>query len=38
MIFDRNDERGREPTPGVITRQFDAHVRYASGVQDSKVD
>ena len=38
MIFDRNDERGREPTPGVVTRQFDAHVRYASGVQDAKVD
>ena len=38
MIFDRNDERGREPTPGVITRQFDAHVRYAGGLQDTKVD
>lgn len=38
MIFDRNDERGREPTPGVVTRQFDAHVRYASGVQDARVD
>ncbi len=38
MIFDRNDERGREPTPGVITRQFDAQVRYASGVQDARVD
>ena len=38
MIFDRNDERGREPTPGVVTRQFDAHVRYAGGAQDSRVD
>lgn len=38
MIFDRNDERGRDPTPGVITRQFDAHVRYAGGTQDSRVD
>ena len=38
MIFDRSDERAREPTPGVITRQFDAQVRYASGVQEGKVD
>ena len=38
MIFDRADEKGRDPTPGVITRQFDAHVRYASGVPDARVD
>jgi hypothetical protein len=38
MIFDRNDERGREPTPGVVTRQFDAQVRYAGGAQDTRVD
>lgn len=38
MIFDRADERGRDPTPGVITRQFDAQVRHASGVQDARVD
>ena len=38
MIFDRRDERGRDPTPGLVTRQFDAHVRYASGVQDARVD
>jgi hypothetical protein len=38
MIFDRNDEKGRDPTPGIITRQFDAQVRYASGVQGGKVD
>ena len=38
MIFDRNDEKGLQPTPGVITRQFDAQVRYASGVQDVRVD
>jgi len=38
MIFDRADEKGREPTPGVVTRQFDAHVRYASGVPDARVD
>jgi hypothetical protein len=31
MVFDRRDERGRDPTPGVITRTFDAAVRYASG-------
>ena len=38
MIFDRRDEKGRNPTPGLVTRQFDAHVRYASGVQDGRVD
>ena len=38
MIFDRNDERGRDPTPGIVTRQFDAQVRYAVGVQDARVD
>jgi hypothetical protein len=38
MIFDRNDERGLLPTPGVITRQFDAQVRYASGIPDARVD
>ena len=38
MIFDRNDERGREPTPGVVTRQFDAQVRYAGVAQDTRVD
>jgi hypothetical protein len=38
MIFDRNDERGREPTPGVVTRQFDTHVRYAIGTRDARVD
>jgi hypothetical protein len=31
MVFDRRDERGRDPTPGLITRQFDDYVRYASG-------
>ena len=38
MIFDRADERSANPTPGVVTRQFDAQVRYASGVQDARVD
>ena len=38
MIFDRADEQGLKPTPGVITRQFDAHLRHASGVQDTRVD
>ena len=38
MIFDRNDEKGLQPTPGVVTRQFDSHVRYASGVPDARVD
>jgi hypothetical protein len=31
MVFDRRDERGREPTPGLVTRQFDAMVRFAAG-------
>lgn len=31
MVFDRRDERGRDPTPGLVTRQFDDFVRYASG-------
>jgi hypothetical protein len=30
MVFDRRDENGRGPTPGLITRQFDDFVRYAS--------
>ena len=38
MVFDRADEKGLQPTPGVVTRQFDAHVRYASGVPDARVD
>jgi hypothetical protein len=32
MVFDRRDERGRYPTPGVVTRQFDDYARVASGV------
>lgn len=31
MVFDRRDERGRDPTPGLVTRQFDDLVRLASG-------
>lgn len=31
MVFDRRDEKGRGPTPGLITRQFDDFVRFASG-------
>jgi hypothetical protein len=31
MVFDRRDERGREPTPGLVTRQFDDLVRFAAG-------
>lgn len=38
MIFDRADEQGNKPVVGVVTRQFDSHVRYASGVQDERVD
>lgn len=31
MVFDRRDERGRDPTPGLVTRQFDDIVRFAGG-------
>ncbi len=31
MVFDRRDERARNPTPGLVTRQFDDYVRFASG-------
>lgn len=31
MVFDRRDERNRDPTPGLVTRQFDDIVRFASG-------
>jgi len=31
MVFDRRDENGRGPTPGLITRQFDDFVRFAAG-------
>ena len=31
MVFDRRDETGRHPTPGLVTRQFDDLVRFASG-------
>ncbi len=30
MVFDRRDEVGRGPTPGLVTRQFDEFVRFAS--------
>ena len=38
MVFDRRDEREREPTPGLVTRQFDDYVRFASGVPPARVD
>ena len=38
MVFDQNDDPGRGPTPGIVTRQFDAQVRYASGVPEARVD
>lgn len=31
MVFDRRDHRDRDPTPGLVTRQFDDYVRFASG-------
>jgi hypothetical protein len=38
MLFDRRDERGREPTPGLVTRQFDDHLRFASGGATTRAD
>ena len=38
MVFDRRDERGRDPTPGMITRQFDDAVRFASGAATVRAD
>ena len=31
MVFDRRDENGHQPVPGLVTRQFDDLVRFASG-------
>jgi hypothetical protein len=38
MVFDRRDEKDRGPTPGLITRQFDDFVRYASGIPQTRPD
>ena len=38
MVFDRTDENGRTPTPGLVTRQFDDLVRFASGNASIRVD
>jgi hypothetical protein len=38
MVFDRRDERGREPTPGLVTRQFDDFVRFAGGAATTRLD
>jgi hypothetical protein len=38
MVFDRKEERGREPTPGLVTRQFDDLVRFASGAASVRTD
>lgn len=38
MVFDRRDERGRDPTPGLVTRQFDDFVRFASGAASVRAD
>ena len=38
MVFDRTDENGRTPTPGLVTRQFDDLVRIASGNAPVRVD
>lgn len=38
MVFDKRDERGRDPTPGLVTRQFDDYVRFAQGIQPARSD
>jgi hypothetical protein len=38
MVFDRRDEKGRYPVPGLVTRQFDDLVRFASGDATAHVD
>jgi hypothetical protein len=38
MVFDRRDEVDRGPTPGLVTRQFDDYVRFASGNTSTRVD
>lgn len=38
MVFDRRDEVDRGPTPGLVTRQFDDFVRFASGSTSTRVD
>lgn len=38
MVFDRRDERGRDPTPGMVTRHFDDAVRFASGFDTVRAD
>jgi hypothetical protein len=38
MVFDRRDEKGRYPVPGLVTRQFDDLVRFASGGAAVHVD
>jgi hypothetical protein len=38
MVFDRRDEKGRYPVPGLVTRQFDDLVRFASGGASVQVD
>jgi hypothetical protein len=38
MMFDRNEERGRSPTPGLVTREFDDIVRFASGSASLRAD
>jgi len=38
MVFDRRDERGRDPTPGLVTRQFDDAVRFAGSHATVRTD
>lgn len=39
MVFDRRDQPGdRAPTPGLVTRQFDEFVRFASGMPPTRLD
>ena len=36
MVFDRRDEVDRGPTPGLVTRQFDEFVRFASSAPPTR--
>ena len=38
MVFDRRDEAGRHPVPGLVTRQFDDLVRFAGSGAAVQVD
>jgi len=38
MVFDRRDENGHHPVPGLVTRQFDDFIRFAGSGAAVQVD